>query len=92
VLDETSLPSKEKFYSSLTEKSISNEDYTHARDDWQAFNMNTFKDYHDLYMTIDVLQLTDVFENFKDICLKHYQLDLAWYYTASGLSWEAIYV
>jgi len=39
--------------------------------------MKTFKDYHDFYMKVDVLQLADVFENFKDVCLKHYQLDPA---------------
>jgi len=52
--------------------------------------MKTFKDYHNLYMKVDVLQLADVFENFRDICLKHYKLDPAWYYTAPGLSWDAM--
>jgi len=90
MLDETSLSSKENFYSSLTEKGISNEDYTCTRYVWQAFNMKTFKDYHNLYMKVDVLQLTDVFENFRDIYLKQYQLDPAWYYIAPGLSWDAM--
>jgi len=90
VLDETSLPSKEKFYSSLTESNISEEDYAHAQNVWKEFNMKTFREYHDLYMKVDVLQLADVFENFRNVCLEHYKLDPAWYYTAPGLSWDAM--
>jgi len=41
-------------------------------------------------MKVDVLHLANVFENFRDVCLKHYQLDPAWYYTAPGLSWDAM--
>jgi len=90
ILNEKCLPSKEKFYSSLTESNISNEDYEHAQNVWQEFNMKTFKEYHDLYMKVDVLQLADVFENFRSVCLEHYKLDPAWYYTAPGLSWDAM--
>ena len=32
---------------------------------------------------------TDVFENFRDICIKNYKLDPAHYYTAPGLAWDA---
>ena len=37
-----------------------------------------------------MLQLTDVFENFRDICLEKYKLDPAWYYTSPGLAWDAM--
>ena len=47
------------------------------------------RDYHDLYLKSDVLLLADVFENFHDLCLKNYELDLVWYYTAPGLTWDA---
>ena len=47
------------------------------------------RDYHDLYNQSDVLLLADVFENFRDVCLKNYNLDPAWYYTAPGLAWDA---
>jgi len=90
VLNETSLPPKEKFYSSLIEKGISDEDYEHAQKIWREFNIKTFREYHDLYMKVDVIQLADVFENFRNVCLEHYKLDPAWYYTAPGLSWDAM--
>ena len=47
------------------------------------------KDYHDLYLESDVLLLTDVFENFRDLCLHNYGLDPCWYYIAPGLAWDA---
>jgi len=37
-----------------------------------------------------VLQLADVFENFRDICMENYKLGPAWYYTSPGLAWDAM--
>ena len=51
--------------------------------------MKTLEDYHNLYNKIDVLLLADVFENFRNICIKNYELDPAHYYTAPGLAWDA---
>ena len=47
------------------------------------------EDYHNLYNQVDILLLADVFENFRDICLKNYKLDPAHYHTAPGLAWDA---
>ena len=43
-----------------------------------------------MYNKVDALQLADVFENFRDICLENYKLDAAWYYTSPGLAWDAM--
>jgi len=40
-------------------------------------------------MKLDVLLLTDVFENFRSVCLKNYGLDPCWYFTVPGLAWDA---
>ena len=88
-LKETKLPPKEAFYSKLNNEGISDEDYTDARRVWETFEMKTLEDYHNLYNKLDVLLLADVFENFRDICIKNYELDPAHYYTAPGLSWDA---
>ena len=37
-------------------------------------------EYHDLYLKIDDLLLAHVFENFRKICLKIYQLDPGKYF------------
>ena len=86
---ETQLPPKEEFYSKLKDEHITEEDYYYAIRVWDIFNCKTIRDYHDLYLKTDVLLLADVFENFRKTCLKHYNLDPAYYYTSPGLAWDA---
>lgn len=42
-------------------------------------------EYHDLYILCDVLLLADVFERFRDISMKSFDLDPAQYYTLAGM-------
>ena len=88
-LKNTKLPPREAFYSKLSGKGISEKDYKHACNVWNIFKMKTFKDYHKLYNETDVLLLADIFENFRNLCLKIYGLDPVYYYTAPGLAWDA---
>ena len=88
-LDGASLPSKEAFYSKLTDEGITDEDYQHAHTVWKEFNIESMKDYHKLNNMSDVLFLADIFENFMSICMNHYGLNPAWYFSASGLAWNA---
>ena len=60
-LDETNFPPKEAFYSNLTGECIADEDYQHAQTVWKEFNIESMKDYHNLYNLSDVLLLADVF-------------------------------
>ena len=87
--NDTKLPPREAFYSKLSGRGISEKDYKHAWNVWHTFKMKTFKDYHELYNETDVLLLADVFENFRDLCLKIYGLDPVYYFTAPGLAWDA---
>ena len=83
-------PPQKAFYSKLTGKEINNYNYNHVLNVWKTWNMKTFKEYLELYNISDVLLLADVFENFRDICLKNYGLDPVYYYTAPGLAWDAM--
>ena len=87
--NDTKLPPREAFYSKLSGRGIKEKDYKHAWNVWNTFKMKTFKEYHELYNITDVLLLADVFENFRDICLKIYGLDPVYYFTAPGLAWDA---
>jgi hypothetical protein len=89
-LEETSLPPKDSFYSKLNDSGITDEDYEHAQTVWKEFGCKTLRDYHDLYNVSDVLLLADVFENFRDVCIKNYKLDPAWYVTSPSLAWDAM--
>ena len=42
-----------------------------------------------MYVQRDTLLLTDVFENFRNKCIKIYELDPAHFLSASGLPWQA---
>ena len=88
-LKATQLPSKEALYSRLNDEGIGDENYAHAREVWKTFEMKNLEDYHNLYNKVDVLLLSDVFENFRNICCKNYKLDPAHYFTAPGLAWDA---
>ena len=82
-------PPQGAFYSKLLGKGICNKNYSHVWKVWNSFNMKIFKEYHELYNITDVLLLADVFENFRDLCLKIYGLDPVYYFTAPGLAWDA---
>ena len=84
------LPSKEQFYSRLTEEDITNDDYNKAKQIWKHFGIKSMGEYHDLYLKTDVLLLTDVFENFRDMCLSYYGLDPVYYYTLPNFAFDAM--
>ena len=88
-INDTKPPPQGAFYSKLSGKGINNKNYKHVWNVWNTFKMKIFKEYHELYNITDVLLLADVFENFRDLCLKIYGLDPVYYFTAPGLAWDA---
>lgn len=89
-LNETRLPSKSSFFNDLTQKSISDVDYEHAKSVWETFKIKTLKDYAELYIQTDVILLCEVFEAFRLLCQQIYSLDPAWFFTLPQLSWNAM--
>ncbi|XP_073845092.1 uncharacterized protein [Musca autumnalis] len=89
-LDETQLPPIEEFHNKMTDSECSIEDYNHATKVWTHFRCKTLKDYMELYLKTDVLLLTDIFENFRDLCRGIHSLDPCQYFTAPSLSWDAM--
>ena len=86
----SSLPSKEDFFNELSNEAISDEEYNYALRIWNHFSMRTFEDYHDLYLTIDVLLLSDIIGTFRDTCMDTFMLDPAHYITLPSLAWDAM--
>ena len=91
------LPPKECFNSSIKDGKrdndngyISDDQYSHLKNVWNTFSFNTFKDFHNHYLKKDGLLLADVFEKFISTSLKYYNLDPCHYFSAPGLSWDAM--
>ena len=85
--DETSLPDKEAFYSSLNMENITDVDSSHAKRVFKKLNNKNLGDYHDLYVQGDTLLLADVFENFRNKCIEIYERDPTHFLSAPGLAW-----
>ena len=52
-------------------------------------NRKNLGERHDLYVQSDKLLLADVFENFRNMCLKIHELDPAKFLSGPGLTWQA---
>ena len=87
--NETLLPSKEGFYGNLNMEDIDDIDYRHGNNVLKEFKLENLGDYYDLYVQSDTLLLADAFENFRDMCIKEYELDPAHFLSLPGLAWQA---
>ena len=86
---EISLPSKKDFYSNLNIENISDIDYRHANNVFKRFKLGNLGDYQDIYVKSDTLLLADVSNNFRDMCIKEYELYPAHFLSLPGIAWEA---
>ena len=84
------LPDIYKFFSSLKDCCASEKECQRACDVWKVFKIKNLGEYHDFSLKTDVLLLCDGFEKFINVCLKDYGLDLCHYFSAPGLSWDAM--
>ena len=86
--NETTIPSKEAFYSNLNLENITDEDYNHTQKVWDVFKIRNLGGYHDLYVQSDALLLADVFENFRDNSIDIYELDPSYFVYVPRLAWQ----
>ena len=84
--NETSLPTKEDFYSELILEDLSDRDYSYAQ---KVFNeyCTYIGDYHDLYVQTDTFLLADVIEKFRDKCIETFEFGTSYFYSSPGLAW-----
>ena len=74
----------------LSGEKISKKDFDFAHRDWKEFSVSNMVEFHDLYLKGDTVLLADVFEEFRKTCKEHYDLHPVWYFSAPGLSWDAL--
>ena len=53
------------------------------------FETKSLGEYHDLYFQGDTVLLADVFKNFRNMCLKIYELDPIRFFSVPRLVWKA---
>ena len=70
-------------------KDITDADYAHAKRVCKNFEIRNLGEYYDLHVHSNILLLVDVFENFRNMYLKMYELDSAKFLEATGLPWQA---
>ena len=68
---------------------VSDTDYEHTCSVWREFRIRNMGEYHDLYLSTDVILLANVFKSFRRVCLENHILDPSHFYTAPGLAWKA---
>ena len=78
--NETSLPDKKAFYSEFSLEDISDKDYTQAQKVLKELKLKNLCD--------TLIILADVFENFRNKCMKIYERNRAHFLPAPGLAWQ----
>ena len=65
---------------------ITDANYAHTKSVCKDFEIKNLEEYHDLYVQSDTSLLTDVFENFRNMCLEIYELDPEKFLSPPGLA------
>ena len=68
---------------------ITDADYAYAERVCKEFEIKNLGEYYNLYVQSNTLLSADAFENFRNICLKIYQLDLTCFFSVPGLARQA---
>jgi len=84
------LPPIEEFYSSLQEKSISQEGYDFASKVWKTYNCKNLLEYAEIYCKIDTILLAEIFQKFRKDMLVFSGIDPARYISLPGFSFDSM--
>jgi len=86
TFDEPALPPKEAFFNKLTNEHLSDDQYERAKNIWTMRDMKSLRDWHEFYLTFDVLLLADVFEAFRQTMVQAQGLDCLHFPTLPSLT------
>lgn len=84
------LPKIERFYSKLSEKSISIEDHKFAEKVWKEFGCSNLVDYTKLYCKIDTILLAEIFQAFRKKMYAFSGLDPAHYISLPAYGYDSM--
>lgn len=84
-LKHTSLPGLCHWFNDITQTNVDPEP---AHEIWKREKFTNFAEFHDYYMKTDVLQLADIFEEFRESCLSEFNLDPIYFQGAPSYTWQ----
>lgn len=87
---EKELPERASFYSKLRNEEVGETDYSHACHVYTSFECKNMGDYTDLYLATDVLLLAMIFQQFRKMCYKTYELDPPHFLSTPHMAWCAM--
>ena len=88
-VNEIKLPRKEEFYSNVNIEEITDADYMYGKRIFKNFEIKNLGEYFDLHLKSNTLLLAHVFQNFRNKCIKVYELDPVKFISTTGLAWKA---
>ena len=80
---------KEDYWSTLTQSYPCDDDLKRTQQLIDTYNITTAQELTELYLKMDVLQLTDVFENFVETSTLMYGINPLYSYSLPGYTWKA---
>ena len=80
---------KEHYWSTLTQSYQSHDDIPRTNEITKTYNITTPQQLTMLYLKMDVLQITDVIENFVETSTLVYGINPLYSYSAPGYTWKA---
>ena len=88
-LEEECLPPISEWYNSLTGEHMNEETFQICHKIWKIFECRTLWDFVEVYLKFDVVLLSDIFESYRMLSMKHYGLDPVHFFSGPGLSYSA---
>ena len=79
---------KEDFWSTLKQKTPSDEEVDCTQEIFKKFNTKNGQNLNTLYLKMDALQLAEVFENFVQTSTEEYGINPLYSYLTPGYSWK----
>ena len=80
---------KENYWSKLTHSYPCDDDIIRTQQLIDKYNITTPQQFFMLYLKMDVLQLTDIFENFVQTSTEEYGINPLYSFSAPGYTWKA---
>lgn len=83
-------PTKEQFYSSLSETTITDEEHQFAKSVWKKFKCKNLIEYAALYCKIDTILLAEVFQKFRKEMFNFSGIDPSHYISLPSYSFDSM--